>query len=215
MRTEHRCPRCRGSLHSPGPWLSDWSCARHGIVPPLPPSHPPTQAWLQDVASRSTVPVWMPWPLPTGWLFTGIAEVGSERTGPQATVVACSGPNPAPRPTAPDERPADLLVVAESPGVGIGAHLAGLEGLDPGAAVAAGPAQGSVRTDGHVSSLWLVPGATDRAAYVGEAGGVWLYLVLWPATAGVLLAERLQLVDVRTSPSTVAPPCGAHSLRLP
>jgi hypothetical protein len=196
-------------------WVSDWSCPEHGAVHPLLPPHAPTHAWLDDVAARSRVPVWMLWPLPTGWLFTGLAEAGSERTGPQATVVACSGPNPAPRPEAPAERPADLLLVAEVPGVGLGAHLAGLDDVDPGSAVGQGPAHATVRADGHASSLWLVDGAPDRATYVGEAGGVWLYLVLWPATAGVLLAEPLHLQDVRGMTTACRPPSGAPSARLP
>lgn len=181
---------------------------------PLLPPHPPTGAWLDDVAARSRVPVWSLWPLPTGWLFTGLAEAGAPKSGPQATVVAFSGPNPAPRPEAPGERPADLLLVAESPGVGLGAFLAGLDDVDPGASVGCGPAHGQVRADGHASSLWLVDGPPDRATYVGEAGGVWLYLVLWPATAGVLLAEPLHLRDVRGDPAAARPPAGAPTTRL-
>lgn len=184
----------------------------------MPPAHDPTQAWLDDVASRARVPVWLPWPMPAGWLFSGIGEVGSSQSGPEAVVVACSGPNPAPNPAAPHERLADLLLVAESPGVGLGAHLSGLDDVDPGTAIGTGPCQAAVRADGHASSLWCVPGTTDRAAYVGEAGGVWLYLVLWPETAGVLLAETLHLRDVRggrDGRAAVQPPSGARSPRLP
>lgn len=188
---------------------------RHGVVQPLKPAHAPSQKWLEDVASRSQVPVWMPWPLPAGWLFTGVAEAGTQRDGPQATVVACSGPNPAPRPTTPGERPADLLLVAEAPGVGLGAHLAGLDDVDPGGSVGVGPADAKLRAGGFPEPLWLVQGAPDRATYVGQAGGVWLYLVFWPDTAGLLLAENLDLHDLRASQSTIQPPVGAPCPRLP
>ena len=36
----------------------------------------------------------------------------------------------------------------------------------------------------------------DRCAYVGEAMGVWLYVVTWPAAAGYLLEEGLDLHDL-------------------
>jgi hypothetical protein len=193
---------------------SDWICGVHGVVAPLAVPHPPSAAWLRNVAARSTVPVWLPWPLPPGWLLTGVAEAGHPRSGPTATVVACSGPNPAPHPSAPHERPADLLVVAEALGVGLGAHLAGLDDVDPGDAVAAGPPHAKVRAGGHLTSLWPVDGAQDRSAFVGESGGVWLWLLLWPASAEVLLLERLELVDVRDGGRLLDPPTGAASQRL-
>lgn len=193
---------------------SDWSCAVHGAVAPFSVPHPPSAAWLRDVASRSTVPVWLPWPLPPRWLLSGVAEAGHPRSGPTATVVACSGPNPAPHPGAPAERSADLLVVAEAPGVGLGAHLAGLQDVDPGAAVASGRPHAKVRAGGHPTPLWSVDGADDRRAFVGESGGVWLWLLLWPASAEVLLLERLELVDVRDDAGLLDPPTGAPSPRL-
>ncbi|GAB2687339.1 hypothetical protein GCM10027194_21790 [Thalassiella azotivora] len=200
-------------MREPGIWVSDWTCARHGAVQPWSAPHPPTQRWLADVARRSSVPVWVPWPLPAGWLFTGLSEVGTPRGTAQAVAVAVSGPNPAPRAGRP-ERPADLLLVAEQPGVGLGAHLAGLDGVDPGDGVGTGVAHASVRADGHVCGLWVVPSPADRAVYVGEAGGVWLYLVLWPSTAGVLLAEDLELADARSPRVAVVPPVGAPCPRL-
>jgi hypothetical protein len=193
---------------------SDWVCAEHGAVAPLQVVHPPSAVWLADVAGRSAVPVWMPWPLPAGWLLTGVAEAGAERQAPVATVVACSGPNPAPNPTVPTERPADLLVVAEAPGVGLGAHLAGLEHVDPGDAVASGRPHAKVLAQGQHTPLWNVDGSHDRVAFVGESRGVWLWLLLWPASAGVLLLENFDLVDVRDGGPALNPPTGAPSPRL-
>ena len=37
---------------------------------------------------RSQVPVWLPWPLPLGWLVSGLQHAGDEHTGPVATVLA-------------------------------------------------------------------------------------------------------------------------------
>src|SRR3712207_8412989 len=43
-------------------------------------------------------------------------------------------------------------------------------------------------------SLWAVPTSDDRAAFVGESYGVWLWLVMWPMNAAWLLAEQLALL---------------------
>jgi hypothetical protein len=196
-------------VRAPGVWSSAWTCPVHGAVVPLQPPHPPTTGWLRDVAARARVPVWLPWPLPEGWLVSGVAEAGTPKLGPVATVVACSGPHPAPDPGAGDGRAADLLLVAEQPGTGLGARLAGIDAVDPGDGVGVGPAHARLEADGHPAPMWHVPGAADRAAYVGESAGVWLWAVLWPAGAGVLLLERLSLVDLRTADPAVEPPCGA------
>src|SRR5918911_954554 len=45
--------------------------------------------------------------------------------------------------------------------------------------------------------LWAVPTDGGRAAFVGEAYGVWLWLVMWPASTAWLLAEQLELLDLR------------------
>ena len=42
-----------------------------------------------------------------------------------------------------------------------------------------------------------MPTTDDRAAFVGEAYGVWLWLVIWPMNAAWLLAEQLDLLDLR------------------
>jgi hypothetical protein len=42
----------------------------------------------------------------------------------------------------------------------------------------------------------------DRCVYVGEARGMWLYIVTWPAGAGYVVAEDLALHDLtETVPS--------------
>ncbi len=79
----------------------------------------------------------------------------------------------------------------------------------------AGAPQAKVRAGGHPTALWNVGSAPDRATYVGEAEGVWLWLVLWPATAGVMVLEPLDLVDVRSADAAVEPPAGAPTRRLP
>ena len=37
----------------------------------------------------------------------------------------------------------------------------------------------------------------DVAAFVGEAKGLWLWALVWPASAGVLMYDSLTLLDLR------------------
>jgi Family of unknown function (DUF6758) len=162
---------------------------------------------MEAVARTAAVPVWLPWPLPVGWLVTGFAKAGDERSGARACVVAVSGPNPV-------GGPGDMLLVAEEPGVGLGAHFAGLGGPDPGSGFATEPPHASVRYGKREFPLWHVE-APDRAVFAGEAMGNWLWLVLWPDTAGVLLVEPLALRDLRDPEQDLDVPYGAMSPKLP
>jgi hypothetical protein len=159
------------------------------------------------LANRSRVPVWMPWPLPPGWLVSGFTGAGDERTGVRASAVALSGPNPL-------GGPADLLVVAEEPGVGLGAGLAGLPGPDPGDGFAMRAPQATVKVANHDAPLWLVESG-GKAVFAGEVAANWVWLVLWPDTAGALLVEPLMLRDLRDPLQDLDLPFGALSPRLP
>jgi len=199
------CPRCRSPVRPPGLWSSEWQCERCGPVPPFRVLPAPGERVFAHVAARSAVPVWVPHPLPHGWLVTGMGHAGDERTGARATVVALGGPSPL-------GGPADLLVVAEEPGVGLGARYAGIPGPDPGPRLDGAP-EGRLEAAGHPTALWSVPGAPDRTALVGEAEGVWLWLVAWPETADLILLEHLSLRDLRSAPLPLVP-FGAPSPRL-
>ncbi len=162
---------------------------------------------MELIRQNSVVPVWLPWPLPTGWLVTGFAEVGDERTGGRASVVALSGPSVT-------HGPADLLIIAEEPGIGLGASFAGIGGPDPGAGFDEGPPNAKIDVLGHPTALWFVKGPGDRAAYAGEALGNWLWTIGWPAEAGCVIAlAQLSLIDLREAPPLDVP-FGAFSPRL-
>jgi len=153
------------------------------------------------------VPVWLPWPLPAGWLVTGFAGAGDERTGLRSCAVALAGPNPL------GGGPADMVVVAEEPGVGLGAALAGLDGVDPGAGFCSGPPAATASFGKHDFPLWSVD-SKDRAVFAGEVKGLWLWFVLWPDTAGALLVEPIALRDLRDPGQDLDLPFGAASPRL-
>jgi hypothetical protein len=104
-------------------------------------------------------------------------------------------------------------MVAESPGVGLGARLAGLGGTDPDD-IGQIP-ETKVEAAGHLTALWPLSCPGDRAAVVGEARGVWLWVVLWPADAAYLLLEHIVVRDLRDDPGIVdLLEFGAHSPHL-
>jgi hypothetical protein len=49
----------------------------------------------------------------------------------------------------------------------------------------------------HPTALWSVTTDRDCAAFVGEAKGHWLWALVWPAAAGVLMYDALSLLDLR------------------
>lgn len=192
MRGEPTCPRCGGRVRAPGLFSDSWQCDAHGAVPPLQPVLPPSVEALGAAVGHSRVPVWLPWPLPVGWLYTGIAHAGDEASGTRATAVACSGPGPL-------GGCGDLVLVAEEPGVGLGARYAGIPGPDPGRSIDVHrPADAKLLAAGHPTPMWLLPGTPeDRAVFAGEALGLWIWAVAWPESAGMLLYEELVLADLR------------------
>jgi hypothetical protein len=109
------------------------------------------------------------------------------------------------------------VFVAEQLGVGLGAGLAGLTGVDPGPAlstlVGTSVAHAKVRVGGHPTPLWAVAGGAGRSVYVGEARAAWLYAIAWPPAAAYLLADSITLHDLAASlPSELV--YGADSGRL-
>ena len=207
MKAEPSCPRCGSRVRAPGLLSATWQCDLHGAIHPLQPVQPPTVKELAETAANSQVPVWMPWPLPTGWEFTGVAYAGDE-AGARATAVACAGPNPF-------GGVGELLLIAEEMGVGLGARFAGLEGPDPGEIFEQTAAHAKLYAAGRSTSMWNVPDTGDRAVFLGEAGGLWLWAVLWPHDAAHLMYDDLVLTDLRDAGAEIDwIPVGGLSLRL-
>ncbi|MDT0302301.1 DUF6758 family protein [Streptomonospora wellingtoniae] len=207
MKSDPSCPRCGRAVHPPGLWSSAWQCDAHGPVAPLNPVRTPGSGSLEVLLDFTQVPVWLPWPLPAGWVVTGFADAGDERSGALGAAVALSGP-------APLGGVGELALVAEDPGIGVGARLAGLDGPDPGTGFGSGPPDAKVRYDGHDIALWSVDTGGGRAAYAGEAMADWLWVVFSPADAAVLIAELTDLRDLRDrhdGGAALEPPFGAPS----
>ncbi|MBB5434790.1 DUF6758 family protein [Nocardiopsis composta] len=206
MKHEPSCPRCGRAVRAPNLWSSAWQCAVHGPVAPLQPVRTPGETSLNLLVDSAQVPVWLPWPLPAGWVVTGFADAGDERSGALGIAVALSGP-------APLGGVGEMAIVAEDPGIGLGARLAGMDGPDPGAGFDSGPPALRLRHEGHDIPLWSVPGCKKRSVYAGEAYASWLWLLLAPADTDVLTCELTALRDVRdrTDGASLPPPFGALS----
>lgn len=139
-------------------------------------------------------PTYLPWPLGPGWSVSdfGVVVDGSDLA--LATVTCCSGE------TDLDGR-VDVFVVVEEAGVGLGGRIAGLAGADPGADFGLGAPTARLRINSQSVPLWpvstsAVQGELDRSVVAGEAGGRWLWLVLLPASAMLLMRDEWILRDV-------------------
>lgn len=177
-----------------------WACPEHGPVPPL---WRPVEATYDGFAGHlqrsDGFPTYLPWPLSPGWRVTDFACVGAPGR-PRATMTGCSG-------TSELDGPVDVLVIAEEPGTGLGARIATTSHADPGPEVGDGPPAVKVRIASQAVKLWPVStsastGEWDRSVVAGEADGRWLWLVLRPASAMLLLRDDWILRDV----SGVGPP---------
>ena len=188
------CVRCSAPvLEVSGTPGVRWTCPEHGATRALwRPPEATYDAFAQHLAATPGFPTYLPWPMSPGWSVTDFAAVGDPPDRATATLTCCSG-------TSELDGPVDVLVVAEEPGTGLGARCAGTRHDDPG--VGDGPPAVKVRIESLQVSLWPVttsgqPGEWDRSVVVGEAHGRWLWIVMRPASAMLLLADEWILRDV-------------------
>ncbi|MBA2454957.1 MAG: hypothetical protein H0V48_00225 [Nocardioidaceae bacterium] len=185
MTGAEQCPRCGLPVRR----LPDsrWWCTTDGAVAALAEVEEPTAYALLRHVAASSFPTWLPWPMPAQWSLAGVGRAGDPQV--QATVSACVAPDPF-------GGVADLVVVCEEPGVGLGTRYAGVPGRDVGREISGSPPTTRVSVAGHATPLWWLGGGPDRDGFVGEASGRWLWLVAWPASAGALVTDRLAFVNL-------------------
>jgi hypothetical protein len=110
------CPRCGEALVvKPGSTAEGW-CHLHAAVTPLHHTAVVAHDAIKAVTADARVPAWVPDPMPGGWAVTGLAWGGEP--GARAIVVACAGP-------APLGGSAEMVLVAEEPGTGLGCGTPG------------------------------------------------------------------------------------------
>ena len=196
MRLHAACPRCGSVLTAAAGDQGDgrWSCPLHEEVQPCwRATEVSYEAFAEHLVLSRGLPTWITWPLPVGWTVSDFGCVGGEGVPPRATFATCSG-------LTPEDGGVSLVVVTEEPGVGLGAHLAGVPHSDPGRADWDQPPALRLRVDGASVPLWPVPrtvveGDEDRTVLAGEAQGRWLWVVVRPAEAVLGLVDRASLGD--------------------
>jgi Family of unknown function (DUF6758) len=168
----------------------------------------PFAAVINATMDGLPVPLWVPWPPPEGWAFSGLvhgrvtAGIGSGTTG------CWSGVDPF-------GDPVEVLLVCEEAGAGLGGLFAGLPTHYPTPEVGVGPPHARLQVEGRPVSLWKLDGVDDRAVYVGEAAGCWLWVIVHPAEGSALVISPLTLVDARRLNAELAVlPLGELSPRL-
>lgn len=169
----------------------------------------PFAAAVGGAVEALPAPLWIPWPVPSGWRFAGLAYGGLPGRGRSDCTVACwSGQDPF-------GDPVEAVFVCEEAGAGLGGRFAGLPTHYPTPGVGEGPPHARFSVDGRPAPLWVVEAAPDRAVYAGEAAGRWLWVILYPAEAGAVVVEPLSLVDARGLGAELAVlPLGELSPRL-
>ena len=185
------CPRCPLPVkEAPG----RWTCADHGPVAPLwRPGEASYDAFVGHLEHADDFPTYLPWPLGPGWHVSDFGVVSEPGRLTKATLSCCSG-------TSALDGPVDVFVVSEEPGTGLGARVARLTGPDP-EDVGDGPPLTRVRVGTVSVPMWAVSTSSadeefDRVVVAGESSGRWLWMVLRPASAMLLLREEWILRDV-------------------
>ncbi len=174
----------------------EWRCLDHGVIAPFwRPAVADYDTFAEHLGRAEGMPTLMPWPLSPGWVVTdfGVVTAAGGKT-PKATFTTCTGSSDL-------DGVVELSVITEEPGVGLGSRCAGINTTDPGAEIGEGPPLAKVRIDGHPISMWPVltsesDATFDRSVFAGEAHGRWLWIVLRPASAALLLKDEWILCDV-------------------
>lgn len=192
MSLKSGCPRCREGQDVATPGVG---CPVHGVTSSLwLPDEVTYDGFVEHLRTAGEFPTYLPWPMSPGWAVTDFGIVTDTGQRPIASLTCCSG-------TSELDGPVDVFVVAEEAGVGLGARCAGLASTDPGADLGDGPPPVRVRMGSHTVPLWAVSTARsdhefDRSVFAGEAVGRWLWIVLRPASAMLLLRDDWILRDV-------------------
>lgn len=192
------CPRCGDVAVAQ---QERWGCVMHGQIWPLwSPETPDYETFVEHLGRANGLPTWLPWPLAEGGAVVDFGAV-CDGSSARAAFATCTLPSS-------EDGLVEITVVTEEPGVGLGARCAGLGDAHPEPEVSAGASVARLRVTGRPIALWPVSAAPeavelDRFAFVGEAEGRWLWLVLRPASAALLLVDDWSLENLATMGPTL------------
>ena len=196
------CPCCPASVTGSA---GSWRCPEHGPVTPLwRPPEASYEAFGEHLTLADGFPTYLPWPLGPGWRVTDFCLLGDPGEV-CATMTAVTGVSPL-------DGPVDVLLVTEEPGGGLGSRVAGTRHSDPGVDIAYRPPESKVHVGSTTVPLWTISThdrdtELDRSVLAGEAHGRWLWVVLRPASAVLLMTDAWYVADVSAF--------GAHLLETP
>lgn len=185
------CPRCGLPLTEAG---ATSACPEHGPTPPLwRPYESSYDAFVLHLEQAAGFATYLPWPMGPGWQVSDFGVVVQTGSVPRATMSCVSGPSAL-------DGPVDVIVVSEEPGTGLGARASRLDSPDP-RDIGEDPPAVKVRIGPGTVQLWTVSTSDsdaefDRVVMVGEADGRWLWLVLRPASAMLLMRDEWILRDI-------------------
>lgn len=196
------CPRCTAPVTGEG---ASFACSVHGPIEPLwRPNEADYDSFAELIGRSDQMPTYLPWPMSPGWSIADFGCVGSQGRV-RATVTTTVG-------TSDLDGEVEVTIVSEEPGIGLGARCARTAYDDPGPQISNGLPAIHVRAGGRAVPLWLVDDSRDetrvprdpsgdddllaRAVFAGEADGRWLWLVMKPASAALLLHDEWLLADV-------------------
>lgn len=201
------CVRCSAPVVAAD---DEWSCPEHGATELLWRAPEASyDAFVEHLRTAGRFPTYLPWPMSPGWSVTDFAVVAA-RPGRATGALTCTSG------TSELDGPVDVLVVSEEAGTGLGARCAGTPHLDPGHEIADRAPSARVRIGSQSVNLWGIStsglgGEFDRSVLAGEAAGRWLWIVLRPASALLLLRDDWILRDVSgAGPQLVELPFGGH-----
>ncbi|HEX4191083.1 MAG TPA: DUF6758 family protein [Marmoricola sp.] len=185
------CPRCTSPVTEAD---GRYACGVHGTIHPLwRPAVADYETFAELVGRSEDLPTYLPWPMSPGWSIADFGCVaGAGRT--YATVTTTVG-------TSDLDGPVEVTVISEDPGVGLGSRCAGTTYDDPGEQIGLGPHAIHVRAGGRQVPMWAVDSTLEddllaKSVFAGEADGRWLWLVIRPASAALLLRDEWLLADV-------------------
>jgi hypothetical protein len=186
---EVSCPRCTSAVTADP---DGHRCPNHGEINPLlRPTHVGYDAFAEMMQQVVDAPTYLPWPMSPGWSIADFACVGG--AGPTATVTTTVG-------TSALDGHVEVTIVSEDPGVGLGARCAAVDVIDPGGSLIEEAPAVRVRAGGRAVALWPIDGGDgpplERSVFAGECDGRWLWLVMRPASAALLLHDEWLLADV-------------------
>ena len=194
------CPRCTSPVTGEG---ASFACSVHGPIEPLwRPDEADYDSFAELVGRSDDLPTYLPWPMSPGW---SIADFGCVGNGGRvrATVTTTVG-------TSDLDGEVEVTIVSEDPGRRPRRALRRHDVRRPGAADQQRPARRSTCAPaaGPCRCGWSRTPATSRArhasdddllaraVFAGEADGRWLWLVMKPASAALLLHDDWLLADV-------------------